>query len=126
MGLVVDEYGDVQGLITLDDILEEIVGEFTTEPKPRTRRLSTRRDGTLVVDGAESVRALNRRLGWNLPTEGARTLNGLLLERLESIPESGTVVDIDDLIMTITEMVDNAIKTVEIKPAEDRELQQAD
>lgn len=118
MALVVDEYGDVQGLLTLDDILEEIVGEFTTEPKQRTRRISSRKDGTYVVDGGETIRHINRRLDWVLPTGGARTLNGLLTEALESIPESGTSVEIEGLNMTITEIQDNAIKTVEVRLAE--------
>ena len=119
MGLVVDEYGDIQGLLTLDDILEEIVGEFTTEPRPRTRRINRNRDGGFVVDGGESVRSLNRRLGWELPTEGARTLNGLLLEHLETIPAPGTQVQIGDLLMRITDIQDNAVKTVEIQLADD-------
>jgi Mg2+/Co2+ transporter CorB len=116
MGLVVDEYGDIQGLLTLDDILEEIVGEFTSEPKPRTRRITKTRRGSFVVDGGENIRHLNRRLGWNLPSEGAKTLNGLLLEQLESIPEPGTEVEIEDLQMTIRDLQENAIKTVEISP----------
>ncbi|MEM9533256.1 MAG: HlyC/CorC family transporter [Pseudomonadota bacterium] len=117
MGLVVDEYGDIQGLITLDDILEEIVGEFTTEPRARIRRLSRRKDGTLLVDGGENVRSLNRRLGWSLPTEGARTVNGLLLERLEAIPEAGTELNIEGLTFTITGLHDNVIKSVEVRGA---------
>ena len=118
MAMVVDEYGDVQGLLTLDDILEEIVGEFTTEPKQRTRRISSRQDGTYVVDGGETIRHINRRLHWELPTGGARTLNGLLTEQLESIPEAGTSLEIEGLKMTITEIQDNAIKTVEVQITE--------
>ena len=121
MGLVVDEYGDIQGLITLDDILEEIVGEFTTEPRPRTRSISRTRQGVYMVDGAENIRTVNRRLGWDLPTEGARTINGLLLEHLENIPEPGTSVRIGDLALTITEMADNLIKSVQIQPLADLE-----
>lgn len=112
MGLVVDEYGDIQGLVTLDDILEEIVGEFTTEPRSRIKPLRRRRDGTLVVDGGENLRSLNRRLGWRLPTDGARTINGLLLEQLETIPEAGVKVEIDDLTFAIESVADNTIKTV--------------
>ncbi|MDX1572370.1 MAG: CNNM domain-containing protein, partial [Xanthomonadales bacterium] len=118
MGLVVDEYGDIQGLLTLDDILEEIVGEFTTEPRPRTRRITRTRAGVYVVDGAENIRTLNRRLGWDLPTEGARTLNGLLLEQLENIPEAGTEIRMGDLLMRIREIQDNVVKIVEIEPVD--------
>ncbi len=118
MGLVVDEYGDIQGLLTLDDILEEIVGEFTTEPQPRVRRITKRRDGVLVVDGGEYLRTLNRRLGWELPTDGPRTLNGLLLEQLEHIPEAGTAIEIGDLSFTITDINDNAIKSVEVRESQ--------
>ena len=121
LALVVDEYGDIQGLITLDDILEEIVGEFTTEPKQRTRSISKRKDGTYVVDGGETIRHINRRLNWDLPTGGARTLNGLLTELLEAIPESGTSVEIEGLTMTIIKIHDNAIKTVEVRITEPTE-----
>ncbi len=114
MGLVIDEYGEIQGLLTLDDILEEIVGEFTTEPRPRSRRVSRRQDGVYLVDGAESVRSLNRRLGWSLPTEGARTLNGLLLEQLETFPATGTMVHVGGLEMTITDINENQIKMIEV------------
>lgn len=126
MGLVVDEYGDIQGLLTLDDILEEIVGEFTTEPRPRTRRLTRTREGSFLVDGAENVRTVNRRLGWDLPTEGARTVNGLLLEQLETIPEAGTEARIGDLVMTIREIQDNAVKLVEVTWATDTDPPPAD
>lgn len=126
MGLVVDEYGDIQGLLTLDDILEEIVGEFTTEPRPRIRRITRTRGGVYVVDGGENIRTLNRRLGWDLPTEGARTLNGLILEHLENIPEAATEVQFGDLLMRIREMQDNAVKVVEIEPLIDRDLAAAE
>ncbi|MEM9304930.1 MAG: HlyC/CorC family transporter [Pseudomonadota bacterium] len=116
MGLVVDEYGDIQGLLTLDDILEEIVGEFTTEPKPRTRRITRTRAGTLLVDGGENVRTVNRRLGWDLPTDGARTVNGLILEHLEEIPDAGTALTIGDLDITIREIAENAVRLVEVAP----------
>ncbi len=115
MALVVDEYGDIQGLLTLDDILEEIVGEFTTEPRSRVQKISKRRDGVFIVDGGEYLRSLNRRLGWNLPIDGPRTLNGLLLEQLEDIPEAGTRIEIGGLEFTITDINDNAISSVEVR-----------
>ncbi len=114
MALVVDEYGDIQGLLTLDDILEDVVGQFTTEPKSRLSRVHKNRDGSFIVDGGENVRSLNRRLGWTLPTEGARTLNGLILETAETIPEKNTTITIADLDMCISEIEENVIKSVRI------------
>ncbi len=87
MGLVVDEYGDIQGLVTLDDILEEIVGEYTTDSRARSRHIRKLDDGNYLVDGIVTIRALNRKTGWDLPEEEASTLNGLLLEELADIPQ---------------------------------------
>lgn len=115
MGLVVDEYGDIQGMVSLDDILEEIVGEFTAEGKQRSRSIRHLDDDTYLVDGATSVRMLNRRLGWALPEEEANTLSGLLLEELEAIPAGKTSVRIGDQIMTIVEINDNVIGKVLIR-----------
>lgn len=118
IGLVVDEYGDIQGLVTLDDILEEIVGEYTTEPATldRPRTLSKLEDGSLLVRGDANLRSLNRRLDWGLPTDGPRTLNGLVLEQLETIPDAGATVEISGLEMTIVEISDNRIESVRIVP----------
>jgi Mg2+/Co2+ transporter CorB len=116
MGLVVDEYGDIQGMVTLDDILEEIVGEYTTDGKEqRLRSLRQLDDETCLVDGATSVRMLNRRMGWNLPEEEANTLNGLLLEELEAIPSGNTSVRIGNHLMTIVDIKDNVISKVKIR-----------
>ena len=112
MGLVVDEYGDIQGLVTLDDILEEIVGEYTTEGDSRKKLIRKQENGSWIIDGAATVRMLNRRLDWDLPTAGAKTLNGLILEHLESIPAGRTCLRIDDLILTIVDMVDTRIRKV--------------
>lgn len=114
MGLVVDEYGDIQGMVTLDDILEEIVGEFTADRKQRSRSIRRLDDGSYLVSGNTSVRLLNRRLGWDLPEDEANTLNGLLLEVLEVIPDGKTCVRIDPHVMTIVEIKDNVISKVQI------------
>ncbi|MEM7053688.1 MAG: HlyC/CorC family transporter [Pseudomonadota bacterium] len=116
MGMVVDEYGDIQGLVTLDDILEEIVGEYTAEGTARQRQLRKLDDGSWLVAGNTTVRMLNRRMEWNLPTTGAKTLNGLMLEQLESLPDGHTSVRLDDHILTIVDLGDNRIRKVLFKP----------
>jgi Mg2+/Co2+ transporter CorB len=116
MGLVVDEYGDIQGLVTLDDILEEIVGEYTTDSRARSRHIRKLDDGNYLVDGIVTIRALNRKTGWDLPEEEASTLNGLLLEELADIPDGNTSIRIGRHIMTIVEIKDNVIGKVIVKP----------
>ena len=117
LGLVVDEYGDIQGLATLDDILEEIVGEFTTDPAARIKEIHPQDDGSFLVDGGISIRELNRALRWELPTEGPKTLNGLILEYLEAIPESGTSLLLSGYPIEIVQVGTNAVKTVRVDPA---------
>jgi Mg2+/Co2+ transporter CorB len=85
--IVVDEYGEVQGLVTLEDILEEIVGDFTTNTADEIEEVIPRDDGSYVIDGAATIREINKATGWELPTDGPKTLNGLALEQLESIPD---------------------------------------
>jgi Mg2+/Co2+ transporter CorB len=116
IGVVVDEYGDIQGLVTLEDILEEIVGEFTTDPSELSRDILPQEDQTYLVDGGTHIREINRTLGWELPTEGPRTLNGLILEHLEMIPEPGTSVLIEGYPIEIVQTKGNAVKTARLSP----------
>ncbi len=119
VGLVVDEYGDIQGLVTLEDILEEIVGEFTSDPNATNRDVFRDSDGSYVVSGNMNVRTLNRLMKWKLPTKGPKTLNGLIVEFLETIPEPGTSLRIAGLSMEIVKISDNTVKTVRVKALRD-------
>ncbi|WP_223788884.1 HlyC/CorC family transporter [Marinicella meishanensis] len=117
MGLVVDEYGDLVGLVTLDDILEEIVGKFTSEPGDRGLKIIKQGDNQYVVKGRIAVRSLNRRLQWTLPTEEATTINGLITEHIQDLPTKDLGVNIDGYHMTILETTeDNIISRVLIEP----------
>jgi len=117
MAFVVDEYGDIQGLVTLEDILEEIVGEFTTDPAAMMHKDVHRdADGSFVANASTTIRALNRSMRWNLPTDGPKTLNGLIVEFLETIPEPGTTFKLKDYMLEVLQTGDNAIKTVRIRP----------
>ncbi|WP_435102549.1 HlyC/CorC family transporter [Arhodomonas sp. AD133] len=115
-GLVVDEYGDIMGLITLEDLLEEIVGEFTTDPAEAVRDVHPQADGSYLVEGSASVRELNRVLGWEMPTTGPKTLNGLILEHLENIPEPGTSLLLGGFPVTIVQTQGNRVKIARIQP----------
>ncbi len=115
-GLVVDEYGDVQGLVTLEDILEEIVGEFTTDPATHIKEVHRQKDGTFLVDGSASIRELNRVMQWELPTNGPKTFSGLITEHMESIPEPGTSLMLAGYPVEIVQTKDNMVKTAQINP----------
>ena len=115
IGLVVDEYGDIKGLVTLEDILEEIVGDFTTSTAPSIdEEVTQQSDGSMIIDGSANLRDLNKMFNWELDTEDARTFNGLILEHLEEIPDEGTVCEIDGLQITILEVGDNMIKQAKV------------
>ena len=116
IGLVVNEYGDIQGLVTLDDILEEIVGEFTTDPATSSKDVHPQEDGSYLVDGGITIRDLNRAFGWELPTRGPKTLNGLILEYLEDIPEPGTSLLLEEYPIEVVQSSHSTVKTVRIIP----------
>ncbi len=117
VGLVVDEYGDVQGLLTVEDILEEIVGDFTTSMSPTlAEEVTPQNDGSVIIDGTANVRELNKAFNWQLPEEEARTVNGMLLEALEEIPAAGTRVRIAQYDIDILDVQDNMIKQVKVLP----------
>lgn len=112
LGVVVDEYGEVLGLVTLEDILEEIVGEFEDEHTEDNPHIHPQADGRFVIDGAASLRDLNRSLGWHLPSDGPKTLNGLITEALENIPESSVCLKLGRYRLEILETEDNRVSSV--------------
>lgn len=117
LGLVVDEYGDIQGLVTLEDILEEIVGDFTTTMTPTpSEEVHKQPDGSYLIDGSATIRDINKEMDWHLPTDGPKTLNGLIVEHLEDIPQAKLSLKIAEYPVEIVDISDNMIKTVRILP----------
>lgn len=123
IALVVDEYGEVQGLITMEDILEEIVGEFSTVPPSLSREIQRKEDGSAWIDGSMHLREINRLLEINLPIDGAKTLNGLITEHLQAIPVPGMTVLINEYPIEIRKTRNNAVKTAIIYPRLTRDLE---
>ncbi len=122
IALVVDEYGDIQGVVTLEDILEEIVGEFTTDPSDDIADVVSEGEDIYLVDGTTNIRELNRAQKWDLPTDGPKTINGLILELLETIPEPSTCLEIEGYPVEIVSTDDNRIRSVRIGPRDLGEL----
>jgi len=116
LALVVDEYGELQGLVTLEDLLEEMVGEFTTQAPSDTGYLRREADGSWLVEGSVLLRHLNRKLGLSLPLDGPKTLNGLLLEQFEDIPEAGVSLKLGNVPVEIVQTQDRAVKMARIYP----------
>src|SRR5699024_1487011 len=116
IGLVVDEYGDILGLATVEDILEEIVGDFTTDPGHDAKEIQALEDGSYLVEGSTSIRELNRLLNWSLPTDGPKTLNGAILEQLEAIPQAGVSLKLVGVPVTIVQTNGNRVKTAQVFP----------
>jgi len=116
MGLVVDEYGDIQGLVTLEDLLEEIVGEFTTNVSDTISEVEPQNDGSFIVEGSANLRELEKNMGWDLPLDGPKTVNGLILEHLEDIPESGTSMMINGYPLEVTSASESIVRRIRIFP----------
>jgi len=114
LALVVDEYGDLQGLLTLEDIIEEIIGEFTTTAPLRASGFEWDDDGSAIVEGSSSLRELNRKLGLAFPLDGPKTLNGLILEHFQDIPEAGVSLKIHDVAIEVVQTQDRVVKTVRL------------
>lgn len=122
LGLVVDEYGELLGLVTLENILEEIVGEFTTQSPAQTGKFLRQADGSILLEGGSSLRELNRKLGLHLPLDSAKTLNGLILEHLEDMPEAGVSLKIAGYPIEIIQTQERIVKVARIFPIQAKKL----
>lgn len=114
IAFVVDEYGDLEGLVTLEDILEEVVGEFTTDPADQTKDVIRINDETFIIDGSANIREVNREYNLGLPEDGPKTLNGLILETLEDIPTPGTTFRLDRIIIEVIKTLERSVKAAKI------------
>ncbi len=119
LGMVVDEYGDIQGIVAIEDILEEIVGEFTTDLSDTNIDIHPLDDGLYLIDGSTHIRLINRQLTWDLPQEGPKTLNGLIIEYLETIPDSNVCMLLEGYRIEIVQIQDNMIKTAKVSRVPD-------
>lgn len=117
IAVVVDEYGEVLGLVVLEDILEEIVGEFTSNLAEAVEDISPQTDGSFLIDGTATVREVNKALDWELPVDGPKTVNGLVLEELESFPDANAGVEVNDYYFEILDLKDNMVQSVRARPA---------
>lgn len=116
MALIVDEYGNLQGLLTLEDLLEEIVGKFSTDTREKTiSKVVMHQDGSMIFDASEFIRDINKTYHFSLPTDGPKTLNGLIQEELETLPDVGTCLKVDDYILEVIETSKNAIEKVKLQ-----------
>ena len=113
-GIVVDEYGDIKGLVTLEQILEEVVGKFTSMVPGIDEDIHEEDDGSYTVRGNTYLRDINRKLGWNLPTDQAKTVNGLIFETLEDIPQANTCFKIGRVTIEIVQTRDNAVHVAKL------------
>lgn len=116
IAIVVDEYGNVQGIATLEDILEEIVGDFTTDMSATSLDVMPQEDGSFIIDGTITIRELNKALDYELPMDGPKTFSGLIIEHLESIPDSNICLKIDDYPIEILKVKANTIASAKIYP----------
>ena len=114
IGIVVDEYGEMQGLVTLEDILEQVVGEFTTNAPAQGAKVLRQPDGSILLDGASSLRDLNRKLRLTFPVDGPKTLNGLILEHFQDIPDAGTCLVLAGQRIEIVQTQDRSIRVIRL------------
>ena len=117
IALVVDEYGDIQGIVTIEDILEEIVGDFTTDIADASVDIHPQEDGSYMIDGGTHIRLINRSLSWELPVDGPKTLNGLITEYMETIPEANVCFTVNEYRIEIVKIQDNMIRTAKLSEA---------